>query len=244
MDCTGLQLMSESPPRDAPSPTAGDDPFLNGVEGEDLPESGEDMEMDDEDKPGPSTCFLKPPKEYAASIFHSHSTGEIDTRYQVNCAIIKFFAKRYKFKRMGAVPNCSNSQIVNFHGMVPSTVAPIRHDTRPVMDPRQMRFYPPPIEQQQQQKSMQSSASFGSATNNVVSPPGLSPPSSQASSKCNSNVNQIGITQPPPNLFNIPLPGDSAENSGNIPPDSPMAFNSNNLSKSFPSSQAPVINFA
>lgn len=76
--------MSESPPRDAPSPTAGDDPFLHGVEGEELHGGGDDMEMDDEDKPGPSACFLKPSKEYqAVSMLHSHSTSELDPRYQV-----------------------------------------------------------------------------------------------------------------------------------------------------------------
>jgi len=66
MESSGCML-GESPPRDAPSPTAGDDPFVHGVDGEELAEGGDDMEMDDEDKPGTSgssRCFLKSANEY------------------------------------------------------------------------------------------------------------------------------------------------------------------------------------
>ncbi|KAF7634095.1 CID domain-containing protein [Meloidogyne graminicola] len=59
-------MLGESPPRDAPSPTLGDDPFIHGVDGEELAGGGDDMEMDDEDRPGPSSsrCFLKTANEY------------------------------------------------------------------------------------------------------------------------------------------------------------------------------------
>ncbi|KAL7074054.1 hypothetical protein ACQ4LE_006770 [Meloidogyne hapla] len=65
MESSGC-MIGESPPRDAPSPTAGDDPFLHGVDGEELAGGGDDMEMDDEDRPGPSSsrCFLKTANEY------------------------------------------------------------------------------------------------------------------------------------------------------------------------------------
>jgi hypothetical protein len=76
--------LGESPPRDAPSPTANDDPFMHGVDGEELNGGGDDMEMDDEDKPGTSRqCFLKPPKEYAAQMPMAMHHQDMDPRIQV-----------------------------------------------------------------------------------------------------------------------------------------------------------------
>lgn len=76
-----LGVEEASPPRDAPSPTAGDDPFVHGVDGEEAMMAGaEDMEMDEEDAPGPSSCFLKPSKDYVASI---PVVPEMDPRLQV-----------------------------------------------------------------------------------------------------------------------------------------------------------------
>jgi hypothetical protein len=89
MDASGI-LMGESPPRDAPSPTANDDPFIHGVDGEELAGGGDDMEMDEEDKPGTSAqCFLKPQKEYVPTI--PSGLGEIDPRFQVNYLHLKIF---------------------------------------------------------------------------------------------------------------------------------------------------------
>jgi len=68
-----------SPPLDAPSPTANDDPFIHGI-GDENGDEGEDMEMDDEDAPSSSMALI-PPRDYIAPIPPVPSA--LDPRLQV-----------------------------------------------------------------------------------------------------------------------------------------------------------------
>ncbi|CAK5090232.1 unnamed protein product [Meloidogyne enterolobii] len=123
MESSGCML-GESPPRDAPSPTAGDDPFVHGVDGEELAGGGDDMEMDEEDKPGTSgssRCFLKSANEYTRA---SMPTGPP----------IQFNA-----------PPPLNTQFIPLPTQSSGALPPPRPS---VMDPRQARFF---ASQQQQQ---------------------------------------------------------------------------------------------
>ena len=216
MESSGV-LLGESPPRDAPSPTAGDDPFLHGVDGEELNGGGDDMEMDDEDKPGPSSCFLK--KEYIASI----PMPESDPRLQ----------------RMGASFGQPHHFMAPTNGPMSGTrtvgaTAPI------VMDPRQARFFPPPQPVVQQQMHNMAAVMQPVA-------PGCSPPPSSTGEDDARVMGkmQIDTSQPPPNaFFNFAPPSiANGNNSGGagqgVEMTSPMLFNPNNPPPSFSQMSAP-----
>nr|CAD2152713.1 unnamed protein product [Meloidogyne enterolobii] len=208
MESSGCML-GESPPRDAPSPTAGDDPFVHGVDGEELAGGGDDMEMDEEDKPGTSgssRCFLKSANEYTRA---SMPTGPP----------IQFNA-----------PPPLNTQFIPLPTQSSGALPPPRPS---VMDPRQARFFasqqqqqnypsippppgasPPPQQQSQinQQQFFNQTNGGDHSTANLSSPPmfnhppPLIPRTPKFLNTFNSSHPLPSSIQSPPN-FVLPPPG-------------------------------------
>ncbi|KAL3125883.1 hypothetical protein niasHT_009412 [Heterodera trifolii] len=173
-----------SPPRDAPSPTAGDDPFVHGVEGDEAV-GAEDMEMDEEYGPGPSNCFLKSSKDYVASI---PAVPEMDPRLQ-----------RLVNQTISACQLSDNSNVpmpMPSAGLSRTTLDPRQ------LDPRQARFFPPP---QQPPPQLTQHLNFPPP---IIPPPGLSPPpaTQNATQDTTETMLTIDKSQPPPQFFSMPPP--------------------------------------
>uniref|UniRef100_A0A183BJ18 Hydroxyproline-rich glycoprotein family protein n=1 Tax=Globodera pallida TaxID=36090 RepID=A0A183BJ18_GLOPA len=218
---------ASSPPRDAPSPTAGDDPFLHGVDGDEAT-GAEDMEMDEEDAPGPSSCFLKPSKDYVASI---PAVPEMDPRLQR--LVSQSVMSTNQFPHNGNMP------------IPASSLNRMMLDPRQ-LDPRQARFFPPP----QPPPQLPQQLNFPPP---IIPPPGISPPPPAAQNPTVDAMLAMDKTQPPPQIFSMPPPQISNGN-GIIPHESastshaggtalspPVAlFNPSNPPPSFMASQMQI----
>uniref|UniRef100_A0A914GRF9 CID domain-containing protein n=1 Tax=Globodera rostochiensis TaxID=31243 RepID=A0A914GRF9_GLORO len=215
---------ASSPPRDAPSPTAGDDPFLHGVDGDEAT-GAEDMEMDEEDAPGPSSCFLKPSKDYVASI---PAVPEIDPRLQR--LVSQSVMSTNQFPHNGNMP-------------MPANMNRTMLDPRQ-LDPRQARFFPPP----QPPPQLPQQLNFPPP---IIPPPGISPPPPAAQNPTVDSMLAMDKTQPPPQIFSMPppqisngiIPNESASTShaGGTALSPPVAlFNPSNPPPSLMASQMQI----